>query len=120
MRVFSDRLISESEVSRCRDMIVNVGKRFFEEDAEQVYADPCIFTHFVAPQGAAMASDDLTYYRVCEDFSKVKKVLEMKLGEYNESRAMMNLVLFEQVSLYIPVEIVPRNTHVCICRRFDT
>jgi dynein heavy chain len=107
MRVFSDRLISESEVSRCRDMIVNVGKRFFEEDAEQVYADPCIFTHFVSPltgsgpNAQAMASDDLTIYRACEDFTKVKRVLEMKLGEYNESRAMMNLVLFEQVNIYL-------------------
>lgn len=116
MRVFSDRLISESEVGRCRDMVVNVGKRFFEEDAEAVYADPCTFTHFVSsstvPVGhghghghgggpgnnaQSLASDDLSVYRACEDFSRVKKVLEMKLGEYNESKAMMNLVLFEQV-----------------------
>mmetsp|Transcript_22422 Transcript_22422/g.30704 ORF Transcript_22422/g.30704 Transcript_22422/m.30704 type:complete len:1916 (+) Transcript_22422:3-5750(+) len=108
MRVFSDRLITESEVSRCRDMIINVGKRFFEEDPEQAYADPCTFTHFVSPFAAgsgvnsqAMSSDDLSHYRACEDFTRVKKVLEMKLGEYNESRAIMNLVLFEQAIRHV-------------------
>jgi dynein heavy chain len=96
MRVFSDRLISESELIRCKDVVVNVGKRFFEEDADIVYADPCTFTHFCSSN-----ADDLSSYKVCEDFSKIKKVLESKLTEYNESRAIMSLVLFEQAIRHV-------------------
>lgn len=97
MRVFSDRLISEIEVSRCKDVVVNVGKRFMEEDPEVVYADPCTFTHFISSN----AGEELSNYQVCEDTAKLKKVLEGKLEEYNDSHAIMSLVLFEQAIRHV-------------------
>ena len=96
MRVFSDRLISEVEVARCRDCVVNVGKRFMEDDHDVVFADPCTFTNFVSPHG-----DELTNYRICDDSSKLKSVLEAKLVEYNETNAIMNLVLFDQAIRHV-------------------
>jgi len=72
MRVFSDRLISEVEVQRCKEIVMNVGKRFMEDDAEITYADPCTFTHFVA-------GDSLSAYLPCEDTAKLKRVMEEKL-----------------------------------------
>eukprot|EP01038_Epipyxis_sp_PR26KG_P005405 gene5405-7492_t len=99
MRVFSDKLISDIEVLRCRDVVINVGKRFMEEDPELVYADPCTFTNFVPNAGSV--SDELTNYRVCDDFSKLKVELERKLSDYNETNAIMNLVLFEQAIRHV-------------------
>jgi len=99
MRVFSDKLISDLEVLRCRDVVVNVGKRFFDEDTDNAFSDPCTFTHFVPTIGSN--SDDLTNYRVCDDFNQLKNELEKKLSEYNETNAIMNLVLFEQAIRHI-------------------
>jgi dynein heavy chain len=100
MRVFSDRLISEVEVLRCRDVIVNVGKRFMEDEAEVVFADPCTFTH-LSPPGVGATGDELGNYKVSEDFNQLKKLLEAKLQEYNETNAIMNLVLFEQAIRHV-------------------
>ena len=95
-RVFADRLVTESEVARCRDVIVNVGKRFFEDDPEVVFAEPCTFTHFVSA-----LSDDLGNYKVCDDGTRLKKVLEDKLGTYNETNAIMSLILFDQAIRHV-------------------
>jgi dynein heavy chain len=92
MRVFSDRLISDVEVLRCKEIVVNVGKRFMEDNPEVAYADPCSFTHFVGLTGN---------YLVCEDTAKLKKELESRLLDYNETKAMMNLVLFEHAMRHI-------------------
>ncbi|KAJ1439145.1 dynein heavy chain and region D6 of dynein motor-domain-containing protein [Ochromonadaceae sp. CCMP2298] len=94
MRVFSDRLISDVEVLRCRDVVVNVGKRFMEDDAELVYADPCTYTHFIS-------ADESGGYKLSDDFNQLKFVLETKLGEYNETNAIMSLVLFEQAIRHV-------------------
>jgi len=96
MRVFSDRLISEVEIQRCKDIVVNVGKRFMEEDAENVYADPCSFTHFHDADG-----EELGTYLPCEDTAKLKRQLDRRLNEYNESHAIMNLVLFEKAMRHV-------------------
>ena len=93
-RVFSDRLVSEVEVQRCKEIIVNVGKRFMEENAEATYADPCSFTHFTT-------TEDLGTYMPCEDTARLKKVLESKLQDYNENNAIMDLVLFEQAMRHV-------------------
>jgi dynein heavy chain len=96
MRVFSDRLISEIEIQRCREIVINIGKRFMEEDADTVYADPCSFTHFHDCEG-----EELGTYLPCEDTAKLKRQLERRLVEYNESHAIMNLVLFEKAMRHI-------------------
>ena len=49
LRVYADRLTSEVEVQRCKEMIVNVGKRFMDDNPEVAYADPVTFARFVDP-----------------------------------------------------------------------
>jgi dynein heavy chain len=99
MRVFSDRLISETEVMRCKEIVVNVGKRFMEDDPAVAYADPCTFVHFVSSKG--LPSEDNNSYVACEKLPILKTVLESKLSEYNETHAIMNLVLFEQAMKHV-------------------
>lgn len=94
MRVYSDRLTTEVEVQRCREISINVGKRFLEDDPEIAFADPCTFTHF-------HKSDDLGNYIPCEDTAMLKTCLERKLHDYNENFAIMNLVLFEQAMRHV-------------------
>ena len=95
LRVYSDRLMTDTEVMRCKDMIVNVGKRFMEDDPEKVYVDPVTFTHFHANP------EMLGNYTSCEDSVKLKNVLDKRLDAYNESHAIMNLVLFDQAVRHI-------------------
>jgi len=96
MRVFSDRLISEVEVQRCREIVVNVGKRFMEDDPEKVYAEPCSFTHFHLTGG-----EELNTYLPCEDSNKLKAAVQRKLNDYNENNTIMSLVLFEQAIRHV-------------------
>ena len=96
MRVYSDRLMTDMEVLRCKEMVINVGKRFMDDDPEKAYADPVSFTHF-----HSSLNDELGNYSVCDDASKLKTKLDKLLDTYNESHAIMNLVLFEQAIRHI-------------------
>lgn len=50
IRVYSDRLINEHEVLRCRDIVVSIGKKYFnDEDLDKCFNEPCNFTHFISP-----------------------------------------------------------------------
>jgi dynein heavy chain, axonemal len=96
LRVFSDRLVTDVEVQRCRELAVDIGKRWMEEDAENVYSNPVIFTHFTHTKG-----DDLGTYLPCDSLEALKLSLENQLNMYNESNPIMNLVLFEQAMLHV-------------------
>ena len=96
LRVYADRLTSEVEVQRCKEMIVNVGKRFMDDNPEVAYADPVTFTHFVDPN-----KDEPGNYQPIEDQVKLKKLLERKLEAYNESHAIMDLVLFDDAIRHV-------------------
>jgi dynein heavy chain len=89
LRVYTDRLISEVEVQRCKDIVVNVGKRFIDDDPEKVFADPVMYSHF-------SANDDLGSYTAMPDGAKIKNIVDQKLENYNETFAIMSLVLFDQ------------------------
>jgi len=58
-------------------MVVNIGKRFMEDDTIVVYADPCTITHFAKDTSASSGknnrssisgSDDLGSYLACEKY----------------------------------------------------
>ncbi len=83
------------EVQRCKELAVEVGKRFMDDDAEVAYAEPCIFSSFVNAD-----ADPMGNYISC-DSAKLKAEVESRLGSYNESNAMMNLVLFDQAVRHI-------------------
>ncbi|CAM9107555.1 unnamed protein product [Discosporangium mesarthrocarpum] len=88
-RVFHDRIITESEMEAMDTMVAEVAKKHLTEFQADMFQRPVIFTNFCG-KGAS------TSYVSAPDIGRLKAVLDGKLQEYNESNAMMDLVLFEQ------------------------
>lgn len=89
-RVISDRLINEKDISDYATMLGDIVKKEIENhvkmDTEKLWEQPRIFTNFaVGPS-----------YLPVPSLEKLKQVLDGKLLEYNESNAVMDLVLFNQ------------------------
>jgi dynein heavy chain len=107
-RVYMDRLTSEADMTRFNEMIVDVCKKNMDNCGftfDKLYARPIQFTTFASPSTGVEAPP----YMEAQDAAKVKKSIEDKLFEYNETNAVMNIVLFDQA-----IE------HVCrICRIID-
>jgi len=94
-RVYLDRLLFEEDVALYMKFVNEAGKKFDIKE-EQLYEEPLIYTSFVsACQGHEKS------YRPIEDIEVLKKVLEDKLFEYNDTNAAMDLVLFQQAMEHI-------------------
>eukprot|EP00931_Biecheleriopsis_adriatica_P107676 TRINITY_DN819_c0_g1_i4.p1 TRINITY_DN819_c0_g1~~TRINITY_DN819_c0_g1_i4.p1 ORF type:complete len:2563 (-),score=618.44 TRINITY_DN819_c0_g1_i4:48-7736(-) len=104
-RVFSDRLINASDQAELQVILEKAaGKHFGGIPKDDMFAQPLIMTSFVSQ---AMGND--RFYLAVKDMPTLKKVVEEKLNEYNETFAAMNLVLFDDAI-----------NHVCrICRITD-
>ena len=98
-RVYGDRLIDEVDTDRFGEIIGRVTRNNFEDlDQDELQASPLIFSNFAIPA----AQDEKVYFQI-DTYDRLKKTLQSKLGEYNESNAKMDLVLFEQVrALLLP------------------
>jgi len=91
-RVFSDRLISSTEIGRCREIFVDAVKRSIaEESSGGLLAKPLIFTDFIT----YTSDDGNPVYAAVDTMADLKVALEQKLNEYNTSNAIMDLELFE-------------------------
>lgn len=94
-RVYLDRLLFEEDVNKYTDFVKQAAKQFDVKE-EVLYAQPVIYTSFIsACQGHEKA------YLWCDDVEVLKKILEDKLTEYNDSNATMDLVLFQQAMEHI-------------------
>merc|ERR1719316_2609241 len=104
-RVFSDRLISASDEQMMKGLFENASKKHIQGvSPEELFVDNNIFTSFMS----VIAGSDKMYMPI-PAIDKLKKALEEKLAEYNETFAAMELVLFT-----IAME------HICrICRIVD-
>ena len=96
-RVFEDRFIMDEEIKVFREfvrdsIIKNLGDI---DEKDSPMEEPQIFTSFVSVH----YGNDPSYINV--DMASLKKVLEEKLQEYNEVKAVMNLVLFLQAIEHI-------------------
>jgi dynein heavy chain len=100
MRVYSDRLVSDAEVMRCRNIVLTIGKLHFDDDPEVVFKDSVAFTHFVS-DSTKVTTDDRSMYTSISDPAKLKKSLEDLLQSHNETSSIMNLVLFDQAIQHI-------------------
>ena len=90
-------MVNELDMSKFQDFRVAVTKRFFEEfDMEEVEFRPNMYVSFLEYD-----NEDNPLYKGSRDYDEVKKVLEEKLQEYNESNAVMDLVLFQQAIEHI-------------------
>lgn len=96
-RVFADRMITEQDLTRYMELVEVVAKKYYDGvNQEQVFARPNIFTTFTFQS----ADDEMTYTGI-SDAGKLRSVVQDKLNEYNESNAVMNLVLFDMAVEHI-------------------
>jgi dynein heavy chain len=105
-RVFSDRLITESDLFKYIEIKESVTKKWFDsENQEKLFAKPNIFTTFTSQD--VNANTDLRPYCGIGDAQKLTAIVHEKMLEYNESNAVMDLVLFD-----VAVEHVCRITRI--------
>jgi dynein heavy chain len=94
-RVFGDRLINETEQNRFQEMLAEATKRHFEEPQEEIHTAPNIFTTFTTT-----TSGDPAYLPVTT-MESLKATLDDSLIAYNESYAIMDLVLFDNAMEHV-------------------
>ena len=77
-RVYADRLISNTEIQRCVEIIVDVAKRVIDDDQEALFKQPNAWTTF-----ATQTMDDS---RACDSracrgaFTSLKRVVSWRRG----------------------------------------
>jgi dynein heavy chain len=96
-RVIGDRLITEPEMNKFAGMLDVVVKKYFTASSQHdikgadIAQRPLLFTNFMCESSQGEPS-----YTSVADFTSLKRVVNSKLVEYNESNPMMELVLFDQ------------------------
>ena len=105
-RVFSDRLIDRQDIDDMAKIIQACAKKNFPSSVsmDELFCPDLICTSFVSQHGG-----NEKQYMMTKDMGTLRKCLEEKLAEYNESFAEMNLVLFDAA-----IEHITR-----ICRVID-
>jgi dynein heavy chain len=87
-RVFTDRMFSLPEIEDFEVLLKDVIKSTLNiSNMDEFMGTKPLFTNFATTNDGA--------YLDIPDFPTLKSVIETKLNEYNESNAMMDLVLFE-------------------------
>ena len=96
-RVYGDRLVDAEDLAKFKQIMQNQARKTFNQfNVTRFYmtggvdADSLVFCHFA---DGTTQGDDLVYDRSSEP-AALKKTLETALDEYNETNAVMNLVLF--------------------------
>jgi len=88
VRVVSDRFFDIYEIETYEGLLKDVLKKQFGfTNADELVENAAVFTNFATTQGS---------YRPADNAENLKKVLDAKLVDYNESNAIMDLVLFNQ------------------------
>jgi len=115
-RVFRDRLIGDTDITRFDDMILDVSKTFGLEDLEELHLEPLIFTNFhgigagkTTASGESSQSSSATSitakpilpYKDLQSFPQLTRLLNAKLKEYNEVNPEMDLVLFSDAVKHV-------------------
>ncbi|KAL1498812.1 hypothetical protein AB1Y20_014117 [Prymnesium parvum] len=96
-RVYGDRLTNENDCLRFDEITARYTKTFFEDlDQIELHSAPLIFSSFAL----AKSSDEKIYLNI-DSYDKLKRILQTKLNEHNESNARMDLVLFEQAMEHV-------------------
>ena len=98
-RVYKDRLITDADMRRFDEMFMDCAKKHFSgvEDfakiIEPMIEDPLVHPNIFTSFCTATADDSAPYLPI-KGWEQLQKMLELKLGEYNDTNAVMNLVLF--------------------------
>lgn len=112
-RVFGDRLTSEAERGIFQDMLTSVANHTFSSSSEDIVESlvqrPLLCTNFVGgitssgstPGGESVGLTSPMGYVPVPTLTELKTTLNGKLQEYNESNAMMDLVLFDEAMAHV-------------------
>ncbi|KAL7489135.1 hypothetical protein ACHAW6_014715 [Cyclotella cf. meneghiniana] len=95
-RVYADRLVTEGEIEVFNELLTEVVRKNFcgsSVPTDDLFQQHNVFTNFAT-------TTDGSYLPV-PSFEQLKSILDLKLVEYNESNAIMDLVLFEQAILHV-------------------
>lgn len=97
-RVFRDRMVNEGDMARFDEFRVATTKKFFEDcgGSAAIEERPLLYTSFMTT-----TAEDMPVYNSVPSYDSLKKVLEDKLNEYNETNAVMELVLFQQAMEHV-------------------
>ena len=98
-RVYADRLVTTADLNTYNKNAQSIAGKYFKIPGIEDYykkdnAKPLIFCHFAGGVGEKIYND-------INEFSKLQKILEDTLEEYNESNATMDLVLFEDAMKHV-------------------
>ena len=99
-RVFEDRFINTEDLTLFRSILKEaIGKSFGDfPEKDSPFVEPIIYTPFMGE-----------FYQNVDDMTELRRVLKEKLDEYNDMKAQMNLVLFDQA-----IEHVCRITRIIL------
>ncbi|KAL4450636.1 hypothetical protein ABPG77_000992 [Micractinium sp. CCAP 211/92] len=96
-RVLRDRLITDADVLKFEEFKeLTVRKHFADVPLADIQASPLVFNSFILHD-----SNEAPLYACAPSNDALKKALEEKLAEYNETNAVMDLVLFEQAMQHL-------------------
>jgi dynein heavy chain len=91
LRVFSDRLVNDTDRELVLRMISKLVLKNFEADEEFIMKSPILYGDF----RHALQDETVRLYEDLLDFTAVRSILLEVLAEYNEKHTHMNLVLFD-------------------------
>ncbi|KAF6251999.1 flagellar outer dynein arm heavy chain beta [Scenedesmus sp. NREL 46B-D3] len=96
-RVFRDRMVNDTDMAKFDEFRAAVTKKYFEDlGLAGVEERPLLFTSFMQA-----SAGDTPLYTPVPTYESLKKALEDKLAEYNETNAVMDLVLFQQAMEHV-------------------
>ncbi|XP_030074215.1 dynein axonemal heavy chain 10 [Microcaecilia unicolor] len=91
LRVFHDRLINEVDKTLVQIHIQHLIEEKFKADLETAMRNPILFGDY----RTALREGEPRVYEDIQDYDAAKALFQEILEEYNEARAKMNLVLFD-------------------------
>lgn len=105
-RVYGDRLVDYEDLEKLKKIMQNQARKAFPQyniarfylSGGGVKADPLVFCHFA--DGTTRGGDELAYDQAL-NIVDLRTTLETSLEEYNETNAVMNLVLFDDAVLHV-------------------
>lgn len=94
-RVYSDKLVDESDLETFKKLAREVFKKYLDEiDDVKVFREPLIYCHF------AEGLSDPKYMEI-KSWSQLTSILTEVMHGYNEFVGQMNLVLFEDAMAHV-------------------
>ncbi|XP_068162278.1 dynein axonemal heavy chain 10 [Antennarius striatus] len=91
LRIFHDRLIDNTDKDLVQGHIKNLIGEHFPSAVEEVMKDPILFGDF----RTALKENEPRFYEDLQDYDVTKSLFKEILEEYNEVKARMNLILFD-------------------------